>query len=364
MSAPRPRPAILRIAPYRQGKSSLEGIAQPIKLSSNESPLGPSPTAIEAYRALSDTLFRYPEGNQRELRNAIAKVFSLDADKIVCGNGSDELIQLVIRAYVEPGDEVIASEFSFAMCTTHALAQGAKVVIAPEQPAMRIDVDAILARLTARTRLVAIATPNNPCGTYLPFAELERLHAALPDDVLLLVDGAYGDYVTATDYSSGFDLVERNDNVVVTRTFSKLYGLAGLRIGWIYAPPGVVDALQRIRTPFNANAAALAAATEAVLDTAHAAKVREHNARWLDIFTSELSDMGLAVVPSVANFVLVRFPATPYDAAAADAYLKAHGIIARPVAAGGPENHLRITIGLGHENRTLLSTLREFIRGV
>lgn len=361
MNAPCPRPAILRVAPYQQGKSDLEGFVQPIKLSSNESHLGPSPKAIEAYRALSDKLFRYPEGGQRELRMAISEAFSLNADKIVCGNGSDELIQLLIRAYVEPGDEVITSEFSFAMCTTHALAQGANVVVAPEQPALRVDVDAILARVTSRTRLVTIATPNNPCGTYLPGPELLRLHAGLPSNVLLLVDGAYGDYVTADDYDHGFGLVDRNDNVVVTRTFSKLYGLAGLRIGWLYGPPTVIDSIQRIRTPFNANAAALAAATAAVRDVDHANKVREHNRLWLDRMSHGLTELGLKVVPSSANFVLVLFPGKKHDALGAQRYLGSRGIIPRPVGAGGPENALRITIGLEHENLAVLAALREFM---
>jgi histidinol-phosphate aminotransferase len=360
MSGPRPRPGVLQTAPYVQGASSIEGIEQPIKLSSNESPLGPSPNAIAAYQAAATRLFRYPDGGQQELRTAIAEVFGLEAGRLVFGNGSDEVIQLLIRAYAGPGDDVVLSQYSFSMCRTHALAQGANVITASE-PDCRISVDRLLAAVTPATRLVALASPNNPCGTFLPRAELARLHAGLPADVLLLIDAAYADYVVDPDYDCGFDLARTAGNVVVTRTFSKLYGLAALRIGWGYGPPAVIDSLQRIRTPFNTNAAALAAAAAAVRDREYARRVRDHNLRWLERLLKECTKLGLHITPSAANFVLIHFAAPPHDALQAKKFLVARGVIPRALGAGAPDNTLRVTIGLDHENEALLAALAEFL---
>ena len=253
-------------------------------------------------------LNRYPDASQTALREEIAAVHGLDATRIICGNGSDELIQLVIRAYTSAGDEVLLSENGFVMCEIHAHAQGATVVKAPERED-RVDVDALLARVTSRTRVLCIANPNNPTGTYLPLAEIQRLHAALPSGVMLLLDGAYAEYATAADYDAGQRLVEQHANVVMTRTFSKIYGLPALRIGWAYCPPPAIEAIQRIRSPFNASSAALAAATAAVRDQDWIMRVREHNAMWLQRIAEHLGTLGLEVVPSVANFYLIRFPA-------------------------------------------------------
>ena len=360
MNFPLERPGVAGLAPYAQGMSAIAGVAEPIKLSSNESPLGPSPRAIEAYHAAAAQLFRYPDGTQAALRTALAEVHGLERDRLVCGNGSDELIQLLIRAYLVPGDRVVLSQHSFIMARVHAIAQGAAVVTAPE-PDFLINVDELLAHVTARTRIVVIASPSNPCGTYLPRAELRRLHAALPDDVLLLIDAAYGDYVTAPDYDCGLEIARTAGNVFVTRTFSKLYGLAALRIGWAYGPERVIANINRIRTPFNTNSPALAAATAAVRDRDHTARVREHNRDWLGRVSHGLRELGLTVVPSVANFVLVRFGAAPLDAASAHAWLLGRGIIPRPLGDDGPENCLRITIGLAHENEAVLAALREFM---
>jgi histidinol-phosphate aminotransferase len=323
--------------------------------------LGPSPKAIEAYHAAAKQLFRYPDGSQEQLRSAIAEVHALDIRRIVCGNGSDELIQLLIRAYIDPGDGVVLSQHSFAMARIHALAQGADVATAPE-PDFSINVAEILARVTARTRLVVIASPTNPCGTYLPSGELRRLHAALPKSVLLLIDAAYAEYVCASDYDSGLDLAQAAGNILVTRTFSKLYGLAALRIGWGFASEQIIADINRIRTPFNTNSPAQAAAAAAIRDREHAARVRAHNSKWLQTVTEELRALGLTVVPSVANFVLVRFVAAPFDAAAAHAHLLRSGIVPRPLGVDGPENCLRITIGLAHENEALLEAVRRFMR--
>jgi histidinol-phosphate aminotransferase len=348
------------LAPYVQGKSALAGIADPIKLSSNESALGPSPAAIEAFHAVAADLHRYPDGAQTALREAIAEVHGIEPERIVCGNGSEELLSLLIRAYVGPGDELLLSENHFSMFAIHGRTQGATIVIAPERD-YQMDVDALLAKVTARTRAVFIANPNNPTGTYLAESGVRRLHAGLPAEVLLVLDGAYAEYVTAADYEAGAGLVRQFDNVVATRSFSKAYGLAGLRIGWCYAPAHVVDVIQRIRTPFNTNRAALAAAAAAVRDQALIARVREHNARWLERMTTELGALGFAVVPSVTNFYLLDFSRSPgLTAQDAAAHLERRGIIPRKVTAGQQENVLRITVGLDHENEAALAALREY----
>lgn len=360
-AGPVPVSGIERLAPYQQGKSTLGDIAKPLKLSSNESMIGPSPKALAAYRACAATLSLYPDGAQHALRAAIAEVHGLDADRIVCGNGSDELIQLVIRAYVGAGDDVVLSQYSFAMAFVHTIAQGANA-IAVEEPALRPDVDGLLAAITPRTKMVVLASPNNPVGQYLPREELVRLHAGLPPHVLLLLDSAYADYVEAPDYEAGAALVEQHDNVVMTRTFSKLYGLAGLRIGWMYAPAPVMAMVQRIRTPFNANGPALAAAEAAVRDTEHAAFVRHENAVEFRRITEALTAAGMEVVPSAANFYLIRFPQAGRDPDGAARHLEAQGIIPRPVNAGGPEASLRITIGRPDQNDRVIAALREYVR--
>lgn len=375
MSAPRPsasveprRPHPNRdlesLSPFRQGKSELAGVAQPIKLSANESHLGPSPAAIEAFNDAAALLACYPDGAQTALRSAIAGTFGLDADQIVCGNGSDELLQLLIRAYTRPGDEIVFSRHSFAMAMVHATAQGAKLVIADE-PALRPDADCLLAAVTPRTKVVLIASPNNPVGQYIPGPELWRLYRGLPPEVLLIVDAAYADYVVADDFEAGAALVAAGYNAVMTRTFSKLYGLAGARIGWCYAPPNIVDSLQRIRTPFNASTASMAAAAAAVRDTHHAAFVRDYNHREMERIAAGVAAglPGVEFVPSAANFYLLRFTDEARTAEGAAAALEGAGIIPRPVAAGGPERCLRITVGLSHENDAVLRVLGDYVRG-
>ena len=251
----RPRQGILDIAPYVPGKSALAG---GVKLSSNETPFGPSPRAVEAYLAGAKTLSRYPDGSARPLREAIAKLYGLDPARIVCGAGSDELLNLLATAYLGPGDEAIYSRHGFLVYRIVILARGATPVVAPEKN-LTADVDEILARVTPATRMVYLANPNNPTGTYLTFDEIKRLRTGLPDDVLLVLDAAYAEYVRANDYEAGIELVATTNNTVMTRTFSKIYGLASLRIGWAYCPDAVADALNRIRGPFNVSGPAIAA---------------------------------------------------------------------------------------------------------
>ena len=359
MSGPQARPGVMRLSPYQQGQSAIEGISNPIKLSSNESSQGPSPLAIEAYQQAASQLNRYPDGSQSALREAIGETYDLNPQRIICGNGSDELIQLMARAYVGDGQEALLSENGFVMSNIHCTAQGADLVIAAER-SYQVDVDAMLTLVSDKTRFCTIANPNNPTGTYIDGSELRRLHAGLPDNCLFLIDEAYAEYATAEDYDTGIALADEFDNVVVTRTFSKIYGLPFLRIGWAYCSAGIVDLVQRIRTPFNTNGAAMAAATAAVKDTAYIEEIRTHNASWRERISRTLTEMGIEVIPSQANFYLLRFAkASNKSGGAAAAFLQSRGIIPRP--ASGADEFLRITIGVGHENEAVLNALSDYM---
>ena len=360
ITKPEPVPGIANLAPYQQGASAIPDKANPIKLSANENAHGPSPDAIEAYRRAAEQINRYPDGSQAELRRAIGEVHGLDADRIVCGNGSDELLLLFARAYVRPGDEVILSENSFEMVRIHSVAQGGVPVVAPEKN-YRIDVQALTARAGERARLCVIANPNNPTGTYITGDELRTLRSGLPESCLLIIDGAYAEYADRHDYDPGTSLVDTHNNVVMTRTFSKIYGLAALRIGWAYCPANVIETVQRIRTPFNTNGPALAAAAAAVHDQEHIQNIRRHNSAWLKRIDRALSEIGLTVVPSAANFYLLHFPTdSDKNGHAAAAFLMRRGIIPRPTAAG--DKFLRITVGRNHENEAVLSALIEYMQ--
>ncbi len=361
MSTLHVQPGIMEIAPYVGGESAVAGAERIIKLSSNESALGPSPAATAAYGELATTLHRYPDGDCRELRQAIAETFGLDAAGIVCGAGSDEIISMICQAYAGPGDEVLYSEHGFLMYPISARAVGATPVTAPERE-LTTDVDALLGAVTEKTRIVFIANPNNPTGTYIPASELARLRDGLPDDVLLVVDAAYAEYVGRDDYADGRALVETHDNVVMTRTFSKIFGLGGMRLGWGYVPEAVGDVLHRVRGPFNVSAAAQAAGAAAVRDKTFTARIRAHNDKWLPWTTDRLRELGLSVTDSVGNFILVCFGADPqHGAEAADAFLKQDGIIVRRMAGYGLPDCLRITIGAEDEMRALVDSLARFL---
>jgi histidinol-phosphate aminotransferase len=356
-----PRPGILEIDPYIGGEAKVPGVERPIRLASNESALGPSAKAIAAYRALAGEIHRYPEGNAQELREALGRCHGLDPARIVCGAGSDELIALLLRCYAGPGDEVLYSRHGFLMYPIGAKSVGATPVAAPER-ALTTDVDALLERVTDRTRIVFIANPNNPTGTYLGAEEMARLHAGLPQSVLLAIDAAYAEFVNRNDYQAGIALVDRAENVVMLRTFSKIYALAGLRLGWAYCPPAIVDILNRVRGPFNVSAPALAAGVAAVEDVEALARARTHNQRWLPWFSERLAAHGIPLTPSVANFVLARFPdESGKNADAVFAFLQSRGILTRKMAAYGLPQHLRITIGTGPEMETVAAALAEFM---
>ena len=344
MTALEPRPGVLDIEPYVGGESTIPGAARVIKLASNESALGPSPAAIEAYVELRGALERYPDGPSTELRAALAAAHGIDAARIVCGAGSDELLALLARAYAGPGDEVLYSQYGFLVYRLAALGVGARPVAAPEAE-HTADVDALLALAGPRTRILYLANPNNPTGTYLAADALVRLRAGLPEQTILVIDSAYAEYVGADDYSAGIELVEAHDTVVTTRTFSKIYGLAALRLGWAYCPPAIADVLNRIRPPFNVTAPAQVAGLAAVSDTAHLIAARAHNDRWMPWLGERLRGLGLEVVPGAANFVLARFPAEKGGAPAADDHLRGDGIIARRMEGYGLPEYLRITVG-------------------
>lgn len=354
-----PRPGIMDIAPYVPGKSKSTA-KRTIKLSSNESALGASPKAMAAYEEAEKTLHRYPDGSATELREAIGEVFGLDPNRIVCGAGSDELIALLIQAYAGMGDEVLYSQHGFLMYPISSLKVGAVPVKAPEKN-LRTDIEAFLENVTPKTRIVFIANPNNPTGSYITREELISLRKRLPENVLLVIDSAYAEYVGNKDYTAGEDIVDLGENTVMTRTFSKIYGLGSLRIGWAYCPESITDVLNRVRGPFNVSTAAIKAASSAVKDIEFTQQCCEHNTKWLAYLTKAISDIGYKVYPSVTNFVLVEFPDEPRkDAKSANAFLQQEGVIVREMPAYGLPNCLRITVGTEEENKLLVDLLTKF----
>lgn len=336
-----PRPGIMDIAPYVGGASTIDGANDVVKLSANENPFGPSPAAIDAYRAMADTLGEYPESHV-DLSKALAALHGISADAIVLGAGSDELIAMLCKAYAGPGDEVLYSAHGFLMYKLSALAVGATPVTAPEVD-LTLDPDALIGAMTERTRLVFVANPNNPTGTMVGRAVLERIADALPPQALLVLDSAYAEYLRPEEDDGALALAGTRDNVVTTRTFSKIYGLAALRLGWCFGPRHVADVLHRVRGPFNVTAPALIAGLAAVRDQDHVETSRITNEVWRDWLAREIGGVpGLSVLPSRANFLLVH---AGDRVAALDAHLKSRGLIARRVDGYGLPEHLRISIG-------------------
>jgi histidinol-phosphate aminotransferase len=358
---PIPRPGVMAIHAYVPGKSSAPGVARVFKLSSNETPLGPSPRAIEAYQAVASHLQDYPDGSSSDLRDAIGRVLGLDPARIVCGFGSDDLLTLLARIYLADGDEAIHTAHGFLVYPIATLTTGATPIVAAETN-YTADVDAILAAVTERTKIVFLANPNNPTGTYLPYDEVKRLHRGLPPRVLLVLDAAYAEYVGRNDYSDGMQLAASSENVVMCRTFSKIHGLAAVRLGWMYGPAHVIDAVNRVRGPFNVSAPASAAGIAAIEDAEHVARSVAHNEKWRGWLTVELGKLGLAVTPSVANFILIHFPReSGRTATEADKLLTSRGVILRQVGAYGLPDALRMSIGTEEANRLAVATLSEFM---
>lgn len=354
MTGPTARPEILEITPYKGGQK----LPRAHKLSSNENPLGCSPLAREAAIAAAGQMNIYPDGAATELRAAIGAKYGIDADRIVCGAGSDEIFQLLARAYLEPGDEIVQTEHAFLVYRLVAQQSGAIVVDAPEKN-LTADVDAILERVTAKTKIVFLANPNNPTGSYIPFDEVKRLHSGLREDVMLVLDGAYAEYVRRNDYSSGLELAGEAPNVLMTRTFSKIHGLGGLRLGWAYGPASVIDALHRTRGPFNVSSLALDIGVAALSDDAFMARSADHNEAELERVSKALTETGFQTYPSVGNFVLIRFESRE-QALSADAFLRARNIVIRDMNAYRLPDCLRLTIGTVEQNNDVLAAFEAF----
>lgn len=360
-SSPQPGPGVLTINPYVGGKSGDPASGRVFKLSSNETPLGPSPAARKAFIEAGATLELYPDGGAYQLREAIARRYGLKLERIVCGAGSDEILSLLAQAYLSPGDEAIFTEHGFLMYRIAILSNGGVPVVALEKN-HTADVDAILAKVSPRTKIVFLANPNNPTGTYLPHDEVRRLHDGLPASVVLVVDAAYAEYVRRNDYEAGIELVANAENVVMTRTFSKIYGLAALRLGWAYCPEAIAGVLNRVRGPFNVSAPAIAAGAAAIQDTAFTEAAVDFNDHWVARLTGEIEALGMQVTPSVGNFLLIHFPDQDGKRAPdADSFLSARGLILRRVDNYGFPNALRMSIGTEEANGLVVAALAEFL---
>ena len=358
---PEPKPGILDITPYKPGRSQVEGVADPVKLSSNENILGFSPKAHAAYVAAAERMNVYPDGRADALRHAVAGYFHLEPERLVFGDGTDEVLHLLNQVFLEPGDNIVMGEYGFGAYAIGARACQGEVRMAAE-PNCRLSVEALLALVDQRTRLVFVTQPGNPTGTFLARDELNQLHAGLPPDVVLVIDGAYAEFADDPSFDDGFELARGAENVVVTHTFSKIYGLAALRVGWAYCPPHIADAVDRIRPPFNTSIAAQDAAIAALEDEDFKQRSVEHVSHWRRWLEQQLGGLGLDIVPSSANFVLVGFAKTPGKTAPeAEAWLAKRGLIVRGVANYGLPDHLRITIGLEEHNRALVEALADFV---
>jgi histidinol-phosphate aminotransferase len=358
LKRPAPKAGLMDIKAYVPGKSAAKG-AKIFKLSSNESPIGASPQAVAAFKTASENLAVYPDGSATALREAIAQRYGLSADRLICGAGSDEILQLIAHAYLGPGDEAVYSQYGFMVYPIVIQTNGARGVVARETD-FHTDVDAMIAAVTPKTKMVFVANPNNPTGTYISYGELRRLHAALPPHVLLIVDAAYAEFVTQNDYESGLALVSEFENVVMTRTFSKIHGLAALRLGWAYGPLHVMDVLNRIRGPFNVSLPAIAAGVASIGDGFFMDQALAHNSQWLGFLSIEISKLGLKVTPSVGNFVLVHFNGHK-TAAAADTYLQEHGIVIRRMEGYGLPHALRMSVGTDEANHALVKALQGYM---
>ncbi|WP_260597243.1 histidinol-phosphate transaminase [Sphingomonas endolithica] len=362
MTAPQPKPWIMAIAPYIPGRSTTDDGRKVVKLSSNENPLGTSPAARATFAGAADTLERYPDAGATELREVLAARHGLDPARIIYGNGSDEVLHLIAGAYAGPGDEIIHVRYGFAVYEIATRRVGAEPVIAPDKD-YATDVDAVLACVTDRTRVIYIANPNNPTGTYAARDEIARLHAGLRPDILLVLDHAYAEYIDGDAEDGGMALAETASNVLVTRTFSKMYGLAAERIGWGYAAQPIIDAMHRIRLPFSITIAGTAAAVAALGDTDFVAHTKAHNAKWRRWFSDEigkLGNAGLRAVPSQANFVLVLFEGKLTAEVAYKGLMDA-GYIVRWLPGQGLPHGLRITIGTADETQGVAAALRKLV---
>lgn len=359
---PSPRPRLADLPPYVLGESTVPGVNRVVALASNECAAPPSPRALEAYRRAEARLRRYPDGGAPSLRRAIAAHHGLAPERIVTGNGSEQLIDLIARCYAGTGDEVVHAAHGYWLFRQASLVAGATPVAVPEQD-LRLDIDAVLAAVTPRTRIVFLANPNNPTGDCIPADEIRRLHAGLRPEILLVLDAAYADYVVDPAYEPGLALAARANNVVVLFTFSKAHGLASLRVGWAYGPADIIALLDRVRPSTNVSGPAEAAACASLEDVEHVTRIRRDNAVERERLIAGVRDLGMAPRPSQGNFVLVSFPGGERQAAAAHAALKVRGILLRPMKSYGIGHCLRATIGTAEETGLVMEALQRFLRG-
>jgi histidinol-phosphate aminotransferase len=363
MSKPQPRESVMKIHMYVPGSSSIEGVDKIIKIASNENPLGCSDKVYEALSKAAD-LNLYPDPGAEAIKVAVASAYGQQVDHIVCGAGSEQLITLLSQAFAGPGDEILYPEYGFLVYNISALAIGATPVTAPEKDCA-CDVDALLAAVTDKTKVVFVANPGNPTGTIIPKQEMKHLRDGLRDDILLVIDAAYAEYVDDQAYSDGSELVvdciaTGADNVCVLHTFSKIYGLAGIRLGWCYGPKNVLGALNRIRGPFNIPTLTQIAGLAALDDKGHVAKSKTHNKKWVASMTATLQGFGMTIPPSHGNFILAKFPDGAMQSAAADKFLQSRGVIVRSVVGYGLPEYLRITIGTDGECEAVIAGLKAF----
>ncbi|MBE1237563.1 histidinol-phosphate transaminase [Phaeovibrio sulfidiphilus] len=360
-NTPLPRPGIMDIVPYAGGESKIPGVSRIIKLASNEGALGCSPRARDAMIHAAGDVYRYPDGACVELREAIGQQYGIDPARIVCGAGSDELIGMLIHSYAGPGDTLVQSRYGFLMYSIYGKSAGVETLFAPETN-LTADVDALLATVKDTTRLVFLANPNNPTGTILPPSEVQRLREGLRDDIILALDSAYCEFVQSNSFDGGIGLVNSHPNTVMLRTFSKIHGMGGIRLGWAYGPAHIVDVLNRVRGPFNVSALAQVAGVAAIKDTEFQDSVRAHNRLWREWTREKMEALGLVVTPSEGNFLLATFPSEgPRTAERADAFLRSRGLICRRVAGYGLPDSLRVSIGTGEEMELFVQTLTEFM---
>jgi len=356
-----PKPKTINVERYVGGLSKFEKIDNPIKLSANESALGASPKAIKALEKDKNKIFNYPESESNFLRGVISEKFNIEAERIICGAGSDQIFDFVCRLFLEPGDEVVVSEFGFIMHRIYASLYGAKVLLAKEKN-YKISVDEILKKVSDKTKIVFIANPNNPTGTYLSKKEMLNLRKKLRNDILLLVDDAYFEFMNNDDFTSGLDLFKNSTNVLVTRTFSKIYGLAGLRLGWGYSSKEIIHGMYKIKPPFNVNRAALAASVEAIKDDKWLKKAIDHNILWSKKIFSILKENKIITNKPTANFFLMNFDKTKINSDEAFEQLANKRLILRKMTQYKIPNSLRLTIGNKKVNEYFIKTIKEILK--
>ena len=356
-----PKPRKIDVERYVGGLSKLKKIDNPIKLSANESALGPSPKALEAFQKDKDKVFKYPESDSNSLRNVIGKILNIDEERIICGSGSDQIFDLVCRLFIEPGDEVVVTEFGFIMHRIYASIYQAKVILAKEEK-FKASVDEILKKISNKTKIVFIANPNNPTGTYITKNSMLDLRKRLRSDILLVVDDAYFEFLNKEDYVSGLELFKNSENVLITRTFSKIYGLAGLRLGWAYSSKQIINSMYQIKPPFNVNRAALAAGMEAIQDNEWTQKAIEYNTLWSKKIFSVLQEYKIKINEPTANFFLMNFDQTKINSDKVFEELSNKRLILREMKQYKIPNALRLTIGDEQANEHFIKSIGKILK--